>query len=156
MKLNSKRHCDPVLLLFVVVFLVFVTAPFFWLSQTSPIFQAKMLTLSLSSGVRYYSRLQLWHLLAQAGNWDDAAKIAPGLDQADIADYQNLNSPSALKLRYNNLMINPDKSANDYLEMAQIQARLNDYSTALKLLDQAIAADPTRSDLSVLRYQISN
>lgn len=114
------------------------------------------MTLSLSPGVRYYGELQLWHLLSQANNWVGAAKIAPSLDPADIADYQNLNSPMALKLRYNNLMINPIKSANDYLEMAQIQARLNNFSTALKLLDEAITADPTRSDLSVLRYQISN
>jgi tetratricopeptide (TPR) repeat protein len=151
MKLKSPKS-----LLVVVLILIFVISPLFWLSQTSSVFQAKLMTLSISSGVRYYGRLQLWHLLAQANNWAGAAKIAPSLDPADIADYQNSNSPSALKLRYNNLMITSVKSANDYLEMAQIQARLNNYSLAIKLLDEAIAIDPTRPDLSVLRYQISH
>jgi hypothetical protein len=146
----------PRFLLFSVVFLIFIFSPLLWLSQTNPVFQAKTMIFSLSPGVRYFGHLRLWHLLAKDGNWSAAAKIAPNLDPADIADYLNPESPPALKIRFNNLSIKANKTATDYVEMAKIQAKLNNRNLAVKLLDQAIAADPIRTDLSILRYQISH
>jgi hypothetical protein len=109
---------------------------------------------SLSVGDRYYRRLSQWYLFAQKGDWVNAAKLESKLDYTDISAYKTTHDPSELKKYVNNLMVKPNKSVEDWLELSRIQSLLGKTDAAGKSLSQAKALDPIRDDISQMYYQL--
>ncbi|MFZ2152609.1 MAG: hypothetical protein WAV41_00945 [Microgenomates group bacterium] len=123
---------------------------FICLILTSLIYSQKN---NFSSGNRYYSTLQQWYSFAQTGDWVSADRLATRLDPADIAHYRSLYHPDELKKDINTLMLAPQKSVEDWIELARIQAILGKGSESLESLSRAHSLDLLRDDISRLYYQ---
>lgn len=109
---------------------------------------------SLSAGTRYFARLQLWYTYARLDDWNNAAKLENRLNPLDIAQYKSDNHPLELKKRLNNLVIKPRKTAEDWLELARIQTKLNYLSDSLNSLSRAKQLDPVRDDITLFYSQL--
>jgi len=119
-----------------------------------PILSYQLQMSSLSAGDRYYGRLSLWYYCAQKGDWINAHSLEPQLDPADIASYKNSHDPGQLKKYINNLEIKPNKTVEDWLELAKIQYLLGNTSEAVKSVAKALSLDPIRDDIARIYYQI--
>ncbi len=140
--------------LLVVLTLILGLNLYFHFFISDPITRAKIRTLSLSRGDRYYYTLHLWYLLTDIGDWDSASKLEIFLDPADTAYNLAQNSPSALKKRLNNLTAKSDKSVEDWIELAQVQIRLGKTVPAINSLTQAQTLDPIRDDISKMLSEL--
>lgn len=146
MKSNFLQYLIYGLLFFSLIFnLYFFISP---ANQPSPFF--------LSMGDRYYSRLNLWFAYVQNQDWPAADKIEPELDPADIKDYKSTHHVNGIKKTINQIIIKPDKSVEDWIELAKLQIKIGDKESALESLTQAQKIDPIRDDIKQLYFQISN
>lgn len=109
----------------------------------------------LSAGDRYFHRLQNWYSLAKKGDWDSAKKLEASIDSADIIVYKLVNDPSILKKYINNLVVKPNKSVEDWLEISRIQNILGKKTDAIQSLSQAQKLDPVRDDIGQIFYSLS-
>jgi len=106
----------------------------------------------ISRGDRYYQRLQRWYILANKNQWTEAKKIAKKLRDEDIVDFTQKNSDVQLKKRLNELTIKSTKSADDWMEIAVIDYRLNLRDEAYKAITSAYKLDPIREDISKIYF----
>jgi hypothetical protein len=111
--------------------------------------------LALSRGDRYYRRLSQWYLYAQNNNWPKADKLEKKLDPADIVTYRSLHRIDQIKESINNLTAKTDKSIEDWLELAKLQAKIGENQLARQSLNQARQLDPVRDDINQLFLQFS-
>ena len=109
---------------------------------------------SFSTGDRYYGRLSLWYYYAKKGDWTGAHLLETKLNPVDIAGYKNSHDPAALKKYINELEVKPNKTAEDWLELAQTQYLLGKKSESVNSVGKAFALDPIRNDISRIYYQI--
>lgn len=107
----------------------------------------------LSYGKRYYDSLQKWYQWAAIGNWKSADTIALKLDPPDIALYRRHHHPDELKKIINSLVVAPNKSVEDWLELARVQSILGKKEDAFISLSKAYELDPIRDDITTLYYK---
>jgi hypothetical protein len=108
-----------------------------------------------SKGSRYFSRLSLWYTLAAKNEWDRADKLEVNLDPADTITYKATHRPAELKKYINNLTLKPNKSVEDWLELARIQSILGKGDDAYTSISTAKSLDPIRDDIGQIYYQTS-
>lgn len=106
----------------------------------------------ISRGDRYYQRLQKWYILADKNQWAEAQKIAKNLRNEDIADFTQKNNEVQLKKRLNELTVKSMKNADDWMEIAIIDYRLNLKDEAYKAITSAYKLDPIREDISKIYF----
>lgn len=135
--------------------LVFLVNLYFSCLSSNPFVRYQRQLLSLSAGDRYFARLQLWYLLAKSGDWPAAAGLEAKLDPIDISKFREDNYPPELKKRLNVLVVKPNKTAEDWLELARIQIKLSFLSDALNSLSHAKLLDPVRDDINLFYSQLS-
>jgi len=142
--------------LFVIAFLALLVLFNLYssLSRFNSVLSYQIQMSSLSAGDRYYGRLSMWYYFAQRGDWVNAHLMESKLDPVDIAVYKNTHDPTALKKYINNLEIKPNKTAEDWLELAQTQYLLGKTSESVNSVGKAFALDPIRDDISRIYYQI--
>ncbi|MDP4010060.1 MAG: hypothetical protein Q8P53_03715 [Candidatus Shapirobacteria bacterium] len=136
----------------VLLFLVLLLTVniYFSIFKHDPILEAKKMMISLSAGDRYSGRLKLWYLLANKGDWGNAAKLESNLDSVDIANYKSLYQPEELKKRMDTLIQKPNKSVEDWMELAKLQLKFNQTEAADLSISQAHKLDPIREDIEKL------
>ncbi|OGL54084.1 hypothetical protein A3K55_02535 [Candidatus Shapirobacteria bacterium RBG_13_44_7] len=123
---------------------------------SGPLLQAKIYASSPSLGDRYYGTLQLWYLSAQSGDWDTADKLATRLNPVDLEFYRSHHAPAKLKIIQNQLTLKPDKTVEDWLELARVQLNLNKVSAAINSLSTAHLLDPIRNDIEKMYFELKN
>ena len=106
----------------------------------------------ISAGERYYQRLQKWYVLANRGEWQEADKLALKLKSEDIVYFTQKNNEEQLKERLNELTIRATKNADDWMEIAIINYRLNQKEEAFKAIEKAHKMDPIREDVSKIYF----
>lgn len=111
--------------------------------------------LALSRGDRYYRRLSQWYIYAQNNNWTQADKLEKKLDPIDIAPYRSLHRLDQIKESINKLTFKTDKSVEDWLELAKLQAKIGEKQLAIQSLNQARQLDPIRDDIAKFYLQLS-
>lgn len=137
----------PLVLLVVTLFSAYSIDPNF--------FKLNIGQYSIHDGIRYYSRLSLWHYYVHRSNWPQANHLSAGLDPVDTAATLSLFSPESIAKRLNIMQKSGTKTANDYLEIAQLQTRLGKTRDALKSLEAALSVDPLRDDIRSLYRQLA-
>ncbi|MEK7527414.1 MAG: hypothetical protein AAB574_00150 [Patescibacteria group bacterium] len=110
------------------------------------------LVVKISAGERYLGRLNRWYWLASQGKWTAAGKLEKRLDTADTKWYKNRNRAEDLKKRLNELSIKDNKSADDWMEMASIQSRLQKTNETKVSVKKAHELDPIRSDIEKIYF----
>lgn len=105
------------------------------------------LSINLSAGDRYVARLNKWYELALENNWIEAQRVEKQLDQADIKWFKDKYKTENLKKRLNQLTVKAIKSADDWMEIAQIQSGLNNKEAAKQAIKTAHELDPIRMDI---------
>jgi len=140
-------------LLFLLSLVFFINLYFSYLSP-NPFVHYQRQLLSLSAGDRYFARLQLWYLLAKSGDWSAASRLEAKLDPIDISQFKQNYYPPELKKRLNVLVVKPNKTAEDWLELARIQIKLSYLSDALNSLSHAKLLDPVRDDINLFYSQL--
>jgi len=108
--------------------------------------------MKFSAGERYVARLNRWYSLASLGKWTAANKLEKRLDPADTEWYKNRNKAEDLKIRLNELTIKSDKTADDWMEVASIQSRLQKTDGAKVSVKKAHELDPIRSDIEKIYF----
>ena len=122
--------------------------------RPNPVLSYQIQMSSLSAGDRYFGRLSLWYYYAKRDDWTNAHLLENRLDQVDISDYKNTHDPSELKKYLNELEIKPNKTAEDWLELAKVQNILGKTGEAVNSVAKALSLDPLRDDISRIYYQI--
>lgn len=130
--------------------LVLVNTYFLFLHRLDPIFIAKQKISSFSKGEQYIGRLQLWHILAQAGDWTNAAKLESHLDPADYSFYKDSHQPDIVKKSLNELMTKANKTPDDWIQLSQYYLLIGNIYKSKDSLLQAQKLDPIRSDVENL------
>lgn len=144
------------LLPYFILFPVLFVNLYFYLFRPDPYTQIRQSLFSLSRGSRYYARLRLWYFLAQKGFWDQAAKIEKYLDPVDIHSYKSTYHPQAVFQKINQLCQKNNKTASDWLVLAQLQFQAGLKDQALESVAQAQALDPIRSDIHQFYSQLNS
>lgn len=139
-------------ILLVAVSVVFTLVNIGLLLTPDPYSKARISLLSFSKGDRYLARLNLWQLLIDNQKWELADTQEKYLKASDIAVYKSKYHPDEIKKQLNNLIIKPNKVAEDYLEIAKLQAKLGKYSEAQNSLLIAKNLDPVRDDINSLFF----
>ncbi len=137
-----------------ILFLIVIFNLYNVIRHPSPDVNAKLLMASLSQGDRYYGRLSLWYLFAQKGDWVNANLLESGLDPVDLAVYKKNHLSSELKKTINELVVKPDKTTEDWIELARIQTILGNIDDAKLSVTKAKNLDPVRDDISQIYYQL--
>ena len=106
-----------------------------------------------SRGDAYFSKLQNWYSLAKSNNWSAADQLEKQLDPADVVAYKLTHYPPELKKFVNNLAVKPNKSVEDWLELARVDSILGKDQDSLTAITQAKTLDPIRDDITQLYYQ---
>ena len=106
-----------------------------------------------SKGDAYFSKLQNWYQLAKSNNWSTADQLEKQLDPADVVAYKLTHYPPELKKFVNNLAVKPNKSVEDWLELARIDSILGKDQDSLTAITQAKTLDPIRDDITQIYYQ---
>lgn len=106
----------------------------------------------ISAGERYVARLNRWYWLAGSGKWTAAIKLEKKLEQADVEWYKNRNKTEDLKIRLNELTVKSNKTADDWMEIASIQSRLQKTTESKGSVKKAYDLDPIRSDIEKIYF----
>jgi len=109
-------------------------------------------SINLSGGDRYVNRLNKWYKLALENKWSEATKLAKSLDQADLKWFKEKYKPENLKKRLNELTVKTNKSANEWMEIAQIQSGLGDKNAEKQAIKMAHELDPIRADIEKVYF----
>jgi len=128
---------------------------YFFKFQPDAFTQAKIQLSQLNGSVSYLGRLHLWHLLVQNNDWQNAATLESKLNQDQVKNYKLAYQPQELQKRLSDLQNNPQKSTDDYIEIARIQSILGLSNQAIDSIKKAHQLDPIRSDVDRLFYQTS-
>lgn len=115
---------------------------------------SKIQSASLKQGESYQGYLNLWHFLAQTGDWNNASKLESKLDMADISYFKTAYQPEILKNNLNVLNSKENKSPDDYIELARINSFLGNNKESIENIKTAYQLDPIREDISKLYYLV--
>ena len=110
---------------------------------------------SLKGSTNYLGRLGLWQLLVQNNDWDNAITLESKLNTTQVEKYKLAYLPQQLQTKLSQLNNQEIKTADDYLQLAQIQSILGMSSPAIESIKKAHQLDPIRSDIDRLFYQIN-
>jgi len=126
----------------------------FYFSQTFPdkYTQAKINFSSLVGSTSYLGRLDFWHLLVQNNDWQNASLLESGLNQEQVIDYKLAHQPQELQKKIDQIETTSNKTADDYIKLAQAQTLLGLNSQAVESIKKAHQLDPIRSDIDRLFY----
>ena len=138
----------------VILFTIIALNLFFIIRFPSPETKSKLAMASMSRGDQYFGRLNLWYIYAQQGDWTNASRLESGLDPVDIAVYKKNHLPSELKKTINQLVVKPNKTVEDWIELARIQVILGNINDAKVSITKAKNLDPIRDDISQIYYQL--
>ena len=117
--------------------------------------QSKIQLSKLDGSLSYKGRLNLWHLLVQSNDWQNAATLESKLNQDQIKNYKLTFQPQELQKKLSDLQKNPQKNADDYLEIARTQSILGVSTQSADSIKKAHQLDPIRSDVDRLFYSVS-
>jgi len=117
--------------------------------------QSKSKLSSLVGSTSYLGRLDFWHLLVQNGDWSNAATLESKLNSDQVTSYKLSYLPQEIQKRIDNLDINNQKTADDYIELSKSQSLLGLSDQAINSIKKAHQLDPVRSDVGRLFYSIS-
>jgi len=109
---------------------------------------------SFSKGDKYYRTLQKWYFYAQREHWSKAASLEKKLDYADIALFKENNQVDFLQKNLEKIKGKEDKTADDWIKIAQIYAKIGDKQKAFLAIKQAKETDLLRSDIEVLYFKL--
>jgi hypothetical protein len=109
---------------------------------------------SFSKGDKYYRTLQKWYFYAQKENWVKANSFEKKLDYVDIALFKENNQLDFLQKKLKKIEIKNDKTADDWIKIAQIYAKLGKKDKAFLAVKQAKESDLLRSDIETLYFKI--
>ncbi len=143
--------------IFVLLILISIIALNVYLSLTSPdkYTQAKINFSSLTGSTSYLGRLDFWHLLVQNGDWANALTIENKLNPDQVTTYKLNHQPQELQKKINRLIVNNQKTADDYIELAKSQSLLGENNQAIESIKKAHQLDPIRPDVDRLFYSLS-
>lgn len=140
----------------IFLFLTFIALNIYSIKfRLDPYTQSKIQLSKLKGSTSYLGRLKLWQLLVQNNDWNNAATLELGLNPKQVKDYKLLYLPENIQNKLSLLTNQETKTANDYLELAQIQSVLGMSSQAIDSIKKAHQLDPIRSDIDRLFYQIT-
>lgn len=108
-------------------------------------------SVNLSGGDRYVNRLNKWYSLVLDNNWNEANKLEKKLDPADLVWFKDKYKIENLKKQLNKLMVKKDKSADDWMTIAQIQSGINKEEMK-RAIEKAHQLDPIRSDIEKVYF----
>lgn len=117
--------------------------------------QSKSKLSSLVGSTSYLGRLDFWHLLVQNGDWSNAATLESKLNSDQVTSYKLSYLPQEIQKRIDNLDINNQKTADDYIELSKSQSLLGLSDQAIDSIKKAHQLDPVRTDVDRLFYSIS-
>lgn len=107
---------------------------------------------SLVGSTSYLGRLDFWHLLVQNNDWENASILESGLNQEQVTDYKIAHQPQEIQKRIDQLEVNSDKNADDFIELAKSQTLLGLNDQAIDSIKKAHQLDLVRSDIDRLFY----
>jgi len=141
----------------IILILISIISLNFYLLYFSPdkYTQSKSKLSSLVGSTSYLGRLDFWHLLVQNGDWSNAATLEDKLNSDQVTSYKLSYLPQEIQKRIDNLDINNQKTADDYVELAKSQSLLGLSDQAIDSIKKAHQLDPVRSDVDRLFYSIS-
>ena len=141
----------------VILILISLLTTNFYFSQKNPdkYTQAKTNLSSLVGSTSYLGRLDFWHLLVQNGDWTNAATLENKLNPDQVITYKLNHQPQELQKKIDQLDINNQKTADDYIELAKSQSLLGENNQAIESIKKAHQLDPVRPDVDRLFYQIT-
>lgn len=108
-------------------------------------------SVNLSVGDRYVARLNKWYSLALENKWSEATKLEKKLDGADLNWFKDKYKMENLKKQLNELMVKNNKSADDWMIIAQIQSSINKEEMR-RAIENAHQLDPIRSDIEKVYF----
>ena len=103
-------------------------------------------------GDRYVNRLNRWYELGLLGKWEEASKLEKSLDSADIIWFKEKYRPENLKKQLYEMIIKNNKSADDWMTIAQIQSGLNNKDAEKQAIKNAREMDPIRMDIEKIYF----
>lgn len=106
----------------------------------------------MSKGEKYYRNLQKWYLLANKGEWKKAKRIENRLKSEDIDNFKKQNEAEELEKRLEVLNSKDQKNADDWMEIATIDYKLNKKDEAYVAIENAYKLDPIREDISKIYF----
>jgi len=134
--------------------LLIIIANFYFLTSKPDIFtQAKVKLSRIDGSTSYLGRLNLWRLLVQNNDWQNASLLESQLSQDQVASYKQNFQPQQLQKKLSDLQKNPNKNTDDYLEIARTQTILGVSTQSAESIKKAHQLDPIRSDVDRLFYQ---
>ncbi len=143
--------------IFVILILISLLSINFYFSQKNPdkYTQTKSDLSSFIGSTSYLGRLDFWHLLVQNGDWINAATLENKLNPDQVITYKLNHQPQELQKKIDQLDINNQKTADDYIELAKSQSLLGETKQAIESIKKAHQLDPVRPDVDRLFYQIT-
>jgi hypothetical protein len=141
----------------IILFLLSLISLNFYFFQNFPdkYTQAKTNLSSLVGSTSYLGRLDFWHLLVQNGDWTNAATLEDKLNPDQVITYKLNHQPQEIQKKIDQLSINNQKTADDYIELAKSQSLLGLNNQAIESIKKAHQLDPVRPDVDRLFYQIT-
>jgi hypothetical protein len=141
----------------IILFLLSLISLNFYFFQKKPdkYTQAKSNLSSFVGSTSYLGRLDFWHLLVQNGDWSNAATLENKLNPDQVITYKLNHQPQELQKKIDQLDINNQKTADDYIELAKSQSLLGENDQAIDSIKKAHQLDPVRPDVDRLFYQIT-
>ncbi|MCL4384155.1 hypothetical protein M1116_01765 [Patescibacteria group bacterium] len=144
----TKRIAFPLFL--VVIILVGLNL---YLKKTDPLYSLRRQLISLSRGDRYQGYLSLYRYYLENNNLPSARLIAAKLDPGDIKTLETDYYPEVIARAINELIYKNNKTPDDWVEIARLQAKIGLNKEAKESLKTAHLLDPVRDDLETLYMQ---
>ena len=110
---------------------------------------------NIKGSTNYLGRLGLWQSLVQSNDWDNATTLESKLNPTQVEKYKLSYLPQQLQIKLSQLNNQKTKTADDYLQLAQIQSLLGQSTQAIESIKKAHQLDPIRPDIDRLFYQIN-
>ena len=140
----------------IALFLVFLISFILVLKlNNDPTLPAKLKLFSLSAGEQYYGRLTLFDYYIKSGDITNAQRLQPFLDPVDTQYYRSQSYPELIQKNFAILQGKSNKTVEDWLELARLQAKLSLLDQAKDSITKAHQLDPIRDDVTDLYYQFS-
>ena len=140
----------------VIILLLLVSLNIYSLKTSPDLYtQSKIRLSSFKGNISYLGRLNLWQLLVQNNDWDNAITLESKLNPNQVEKYKLSYLPQNLQIKLSQLNNQEIKTTDDYLQLAQIQSILGLSSQAIESIKKAHQLDPIRSDVDRLFYQIN-
>lgn len=107
---------------------------------------------SLSKGDNYYYKLRRWYFYVGNLNWQKASSLESELNLNDIAYYKSKYAPQSIIKRLDDLYRQNDFTIDDYLEIAKLEALMDNNKSAYSAIEKAYKLDPLRTDIEKIYF----